>query len=175
MGLMDWLKPLAGVASVLIPGVAPVLAAVNAFLPEGEKLPPEATGRQIMDAYEKMPPEDRVKIEEIAASVTIAQEENFTSRYTTMTKADGQSSRAAIARQMSLTLCGVILLFAYGFLSESLGSDSMTWQVFGLLVGTPASILLAYFGVLRKEHAQRNSIAPKGLLGMVAGALGKFK
>lgn len=177
MGIWDVVKGLGTAAvSVMCPAAIPVIAAVNKFLPKEAQLDVNtATGDQLTSARESLPPEARVEIDRIAAKIEIAKEENFTARYTAAAAADGQSTRPAIARDMSRTLCFVTILFAAGYFTGFIKSDTVTWEVFGILVGTPAAVLLAYFGVLRKEHAQRNGVKEKGLLGMAAGVLGKFK
>lgn len=176
MGIWDVVKTAgAAVLSVACPAAIPLIAVANKFLPDDKQLDANTvTGDQLTAARESLPPDARVEIDRIAASIEIAKEENFTARYVAAAAADGQSTRPKIARDMSYTLCFVTVLFASGYFTGFIKSDTVTWEVFGILVGTPAAVLLAYFGVLRKEHAQRNGFEQKGLLGMAAGVLGKF-
>ena len=74
--------PLAAVASTFIPGGPAVLSAVNAILPNDKKLPETATGQEIVNAVDALPPEQRASLMEkevdlVAGSATDALIERF--------------------------------------------------------------------------------------------------
>ncbi len=173
---------LAAVASALIPGGPVILAAVNAILPDDKKLPETATGNDIADAVNALPPEQRASLMSKEIDLQIAQEEGWTARYKAMTEGDGQSTRPRIALMMAQVTCFVILLFAAAIAVQILteGLDSLAesagaWTVFATLLGIPSGVLAKYFGELRKEQQSRLGSAPGGLLGNLAGILGKVK
>jgi len=172
--------PLASVAASLIPGGPLILGAVNALLPEDKKLPPSATGSQIVDAVESLPPEARASLMEKRIDLQIAQEEGWTDRYKAMTAADKQSTRPKIALMMAQVTCFVILIFTVAISVqifttgiESLASASGAWTVFATLLGIPSAVLAKYFGELRKEHSQRLGVKDQGMNALLKSIIGK--
>lgn len=172
--------PLAMAASNLIPGGPAILAAVNAFLPENEKLPETATGGELAAAVEKLPPEQRASLMEKEIDLKIVQEEGWTERYKAMCSGDGQSTRPAIALMMAKVTCFVIILFTsaisievylHGF--DSLADNAGAWTIFATILGIPSSVLAKYFGELRREQQNRLGAKSSGIMGQILGSFGK--
>ena len=175
------LKPLAGVVATLNPLVGAALGAVNLFLPDGEKLPLDATGQQVSDAANALPPEQKASLMEKRIDLEIAQEEGWTERYTAMVTADGQSTRPKIAWAMAqllvaVTLGFVVLLFyvaATDGIAAALNGD--LWLVFGAITSIPGGLLAKYFGELRKEQANRLEVKPASPLAALGSLFGGGK
>lgn len=168
--IFDAIKPLAGVAATINPVVGAALAAVNAFLPDEDKLPVDATGQQITDKVASLPPDQRAQLMIREVDLQIAQEEGWTERYKAMVQADGQSTRPKIALMMakilSAMLLGFVVLLFYIAATEGMSAimDGSLWTIFAALTATPAGILGKYFGELRKEQGQRLGFQPPGAL-----------
>ena len=169
--------PLASVAASLIPGGPLIIGAVNALLPDDKKLPESATGSQIADAVESLPPDARAGLMEKRIDLQIAREEGWTERYKAMTEADGQSTRPRIALMMAWAVVAVIGLFsaviAYQTAQNGLSglSDAAeAWPLIAALLGIPSGLLGKYFGEIRREQGQR-----LGKTGAIAQLISRMK
>ncbi|WP_444894913.1 hypothetical protein [Microbulbifer sp. SSSA005] len=175
MKLKEIIKAAGGIAlDVFAPGARQV---INAVLPQDKQLPPSATGTDADQCVQALPPEQRASLLERQMDLHIAQEEGWTSRYTAMCQADGQSSRAQIALMMAKVLCFEILAFTlWAFVYPEQMQSPVLWTVFGTLTGVPATLLGKYFGELRREQSKRQEAmgaSPStGLVGGIARALG---
>lgn len=178
MKLRSILRGAASVAGTLNPAVGAAIGLVNQFLPSDKKLPLEATGAEVEDAMvANLTPDQRASLYERNVDLVIAQEEGWTARYEAMCRSDGQSTRAWIAKQMARVLVFEILAFTvWAFWYPDQLANPVLWTVFGTLTGVPGTILLNYFGNLRKEQGQRAS-AVSGIpqIGAVAGLLKSLK
>lgn len=164
MKLKDVLKTVgAGVLSSHPVG-AGIIAAVNLFLPDDEKLPEGSTGAQVKNAVEQLPPEQKASVMEKQIDLAIHEEDGWTERYKAMCSADGQSTRPRIALMMakifSATLLGFMVIIAYAVVNEGFEvlNSPYVWQLFATLTGVPAALLGKYFGELRKEQGNRLAI-----------------
>jgi len=169
--IFQTLKPFAAVAASAIPGGPALVAAANVFLKDEDKLPVTATGSQIEQAINNLPPEQRSSLMEKEIDLQIAQEEGWTDRYKAMCSGDEQSTRPVIAKWMAKVLIFEICSFTlWAFVHPQQMNNPVLWTVFGTLTGVPASILLKYFGELRREQGQRLGLEPKNILGGLFGA-----
>ena len=175
MGFLDVLKTIGSTAvSLFVPGGPAIVAAVNAVLPEDRKLPATATGQDIQNASDSLPPEVQVELGQQDVDLELGLDRGWTERVKAMSKADGQSTRPKIAHEMSQVLAFEICAFTvWCFLYPEQMSNPVLWTVFGVLTGVPAAILNKYFGELRKEAANRiagaNGVSPvAGVLSQVA-------
>ena len=178
--------PLASVAASLIPGGPLILGAVNALLPDGKKLPESATGSQIADAVESLPPEARASLMEKRIDLEIAKvaEPNETVRM--MLESDArnpQSTRPYIAKGSFLVLAAVIIttIALWGF---GVGSGNVElvkavmdgWQFVLAVVGPLVTLLWAYFGVIKTESKNRLAAASgKEISGFVSGIVNAIR
>ena len=178
MGVWDVIKGVGTAAvSIMCPAAIPVIAAVNKFLPEDKQLDVNtATGEQLTAARESLPPEARVEIDRIAASVTIAQEEGWTERYKAQCDADGQSTRPQIAmlmaKMMMVPYIGIGIAMTYAIAAELVELADM-WPTLLAYLSVPMGILNKYFGELRKEQANRLEVKQPGLIESIGSLFGK--
>jgi hypothetical protein len=100
---MKLLKALLPFVSTVLSGtpVGRLLAGVNAVLPNENKLPADATGQQVIDAYTTVPPELQNRMD--AATREVEMEKQHREQWKAMNEADasGNSTRPTIALQMS--------------------------------------------------------------------------
>lgn len=166
------------VAGTVNPAVGAAIGLVNQFLPADKQLPESATGSDVEDAMvANLTPEQRGSLYERQIDLSIAQEEGWTARYQAMCRSDGQETRAWIARQMARVLVFEILAFTlWAFFYPEQLTNPVLWTVFGTLTGVPGTILLNYFGNLRKEQGHR-AAAISGVqpAGMLAGVIDSIK
>ncbi len=159
----DKIKPFAGMASALIPGGPAVLAAVNQFLPEDEKLPETATGAQIGSAIERLPPESQVQLMSKQIDVEIKELDAQSANYMAMVQADSHSTRPKIALMMAWTMvlliAGSLGIIGMGVYNDGLKGVDLALVAIGgaftMMSAVPARVLLRYFGELRIEQGQR--------------------
>lgn len=149
---------------------------VNSILPESKKLPPEATGADAEHALQWADPDQRAQLMERRLELQVAQEEGWTARYQAMCQADGQSSRAHIAKLMAWVLAFEILLFtAWAFVYPENMTSPALWTVFATLTGVPAGLLGKYFGELRREQRNRQeAMGAPAAVGVVRGLISRL-
>jgi hypothetical protein len=172
-----------GIISNVVPGGAALMGVVNEFLPDGAKLPINATGEQVQDAISKIPAEDRAAVmdKQFDVELTTIRESHSTLR--TMLESDAanpQSTRPYIAKHafhiIAITSIAIMAAWSYAVYS---GKTDMVEQIQDgaifvvALNGTLATLLLAYFGSIRKEHKQKMDAAggvtqPTGIAGVIS-------
>jgi len=163
--IFDSIKgPLASVAASMIPFGPQILGVVNAMLPDDKKLPETATGSQIADAVESLPPEQRASLMEKRIDLQIAKEEGMTERYKAMAEADGQETRARLVNKAMNALIALTTVFisamAWVYVDRGAAaafSGEMA-AVFGVFSGTFAYVIRSYFGDLRTETKSRHHV-----------------
>ncbi|WKT59120.1 hypothetical protein Q2E61_09285 [Microbulbifer thermotolerans] len=175
MKIKEILKAAGSVAlDVFAPGAR---EAINAVLPDKYKLGASATGADAEHALQWATPEQRASILERNIDLQIAQEEGWTARYQAMCQADGQSSRAFIARLMAWVLALEILAFTvWAFVHSEMMDSPALWSVFGTLTGVPAGLLAKYFGELRREQRNRQeAMGAAPASGLLSRVVQQFK
>lgn len=176
MKFKDIIAGAASIAGTLNPALGAAIKAVNYLLPEDKKLPETATGNDVANAVDALPPEQKASLMESEIDLEKVRLEQQASVYIALSKADNQETRAKIVLENSRVLCFVIVAFAvWLFVNPAIASSGAIWTAFAILTGAPATVLMNYFGNLRKEHAQRQITAgadPKGITGL--GALAKL-
>lgn len=187
MNFMDVVKTVgSGVLSV-IPGGSAVLGVVNAFLPDEDKLPDNATANQVNAAVSNLTPGQRAEIMHKEFEVDITQIKESHSTVRAMLEADAKnphSTRPYIAKH-SFHLIAVIslitaLMWAYGVGAENdmLVKTVMNGWPFVLAIVSPFVVLLkAYFGILKQENKNKldaaQGITPTPIKGF-AGVVNSF-
>jgi len=171
----------------VVPGGGLIIEAVNAFLPDDKKLNSTSTGSDISNAVASLPPEVQAQLLEKKFDVEITQIKESYDTVKTMLESDAknpQSTRPKIAlgsfQLVRMVLLTVVALWAYGVASadkELVKSVMDGWAFIAILIGTPTTVLLAYFGVLKQEHKQRLNAASGnkevGIIGSLAKLLQK--
>jgi hypothetical protein len=171
MKLWDILKTVGtGVITSVTGGAAPlVLGAINAVLPDDAKLPEGATGQQAQDALASIPAEARAKLMDKEFDVQITQIKESNSTVRMMLESDAASphtTRPKIAMQsfqvIAFSIITTTALWAYAVLAgdvEMVTAIMDGWVFIVGVNGTLATLLLAYFGVLKQEHKQKLNAA----------------
>jgi len=183
--LFDAIKgPLLSVASTLIPGGPLILGAVNAMLPDDEKLPESATGTDIRNAVNQLTPEQRGSLMEKQLDVEIAEIKSWEGIQASLSQADaaGSSTRPYIALMMAWIVAIVVSLFTAVWVyaifkdqSDTLKILSDSWPMMLAVIGTPTALLRAYFGMRTKEKTARYSVASGQPAGTIANLIGAFR
>lgn len=177
--------PLLGVASTLIPGGPIILGAINAMLPEDNKLPPTATGADMHQAVNNLSPDAKASLMEKELDVEIAEIEGWVNIQESMSKADiaGNSTRPFIALMMAWALVIELaaIIFVWGMAVWSKDNATLTilsnsWGMLAVLIGIPMELLRYYFGKRTKEKQSRYSaMSGQDVGGGLAGIIKAFK
>lgn len=184
--LFDAIKgPALTAASTLIPGGPAILAAVNAFMPADKKLPPEATGQEIVTAVQNLPPDQQAELMKMELQVEIEEIQSWQKIQESLAQADaaGASTRPKIAMMMAYCVVIVVYLFigAWVWAMFNVDKDALavikdSWPMMVAVIGTPTALLRAYFGMRTKEKQSRYSAASgQDLAGGLAGIIRAFK
>lgn len=185
MKLWDIVREVGGaVVKNVVPGGNILMGVVNELLPEDKKLPVDATGNDIQAAIESLPPSDRARImeKEIDVEITDIRESHSTVRMMLESDAKNpQSTRPYIAKHsfhiIAATSLAIMTAWSYAVYTDqtALIKAIQEGAIFVVaLNGTLATLLLAYFGTLRKEHKQKMDAAggnpqPSGIANFLSG------
>lgn len=157
-----------------------ILATINAVLPTDKQLPENATGDQAMEAIENLPKSERAAIMDKKFDVEIEEIQSWTSIQEAHAAADatGSSTRPAIAMMMAwlvvLSAGAVILALVVAISSGDVGMVKElkdAWPFMLAVMGTPAALLRAYFGMRTDEKKARYNTAAGHPAQGIAGAL----
>lgn len=173
MKLWDIVKTVGGaVVRNAVPGGGMLVDVVNGFLPEDKKLPTGATGTDIANVVDRLPPDARAELlgREFDVDITQIQESNATVR--AMLEADTRNphtTRPYIAKGafhvVAFAVIVAISVWAYGVFTgdKTLVTAVMGgWQFVLAAIGPLVTLLWAYFGVLKQEHKNRLDAAGGG-------------
>jgi hypothetical protein len=177
-----------GIISTMVPGGPLIVAAVNEFLPKDKKLPDSATGQQAMDAIDTLPPEQRAAVMNKKYDVDITQIKESHDTVRAMLTANATSThttRPYIAKQsfhvIAFSVITTTAMWAYAVLTKN--TEMVTaimngWPFVVGVNGTLATLLLAYFGILKTEQKNKldasNGVAqPTGLAGLLTTLIRK--
>tara|TARA_R110002020_G_scaffold475890_1_gene713773 strand:+ start:36560 stop:37126 length:567 start_codon:yes stop_codon:yes gene_type:complete len=186
MKLWDIIKNLGSAAiQTALPGTGTLIVeGVNAFLGDADKLPLSATGDEISEAINKLPPEQQAEVLTKEYDVKIEQIKQSHKSLQTMLEADAknkQSTRPKIAYQAWQVIGFVTLLFSFGwFYSVVTGDADMlkvikdSYMFVGFLLAPLILWVNAYFGVLRDEAKDRLNSAQGHKVDPVTGLIGKL-
>lgn len=167
MNIQNILKAAGATAlSVAFPAAAPaVLAMVNTFLSEEDKLPETATGAEVESKLGKLPPDlqQTIYLKEIELDKVIVEEKYSTLR--TMLEHDSRSqhtTRPKIAYQSFQVIGASILMVAASTCVQIVQGEVNPLDAGTLILALTAPlaiILRAYFGILRDERASLHTVA----------------
>ena len=169
---MNWLtaiKKVGGaVLSTVIPGSAGIIKLVNDFLPVGRRLGEDATGHQVEEAIEALPPEHKAALLSKQLDVEITEIKEHTAVVQTLAEVDkaGASTRPRIAIIMAYVVAGTIGIFVLVWAIAILGNKAETlkqlaaaWPMMLSILTPPVALLRGYFGMRTKEKQSRYSTA----------------
>lgn len=167
--LFDAIKgPALTMASTLIPGGPAILAAVNAFMPDDKKLPPAATGQEIVSAVQGLPPDQQAELMKMELQVEMQEIQSWEKIQASLAQADaaGASTRPKIAMMMAYCVVIVVYIFIGAWTWAMFNVDKTalevikdSWPMMVAVIGTPTALLRAYFGMRTKEKQSRYSAA----------------
>ena len=184
MNLKKILGGAATAASLLAPQLMPVIGIVNTFLPESKKLPMNASGRDVMAAYDGLPPAARGQID-ARAQVELASIAADVSQLEAMVSVEDANSntRPHIAYMMAVTvmLAVIVMMTLWARAvwvgnTEALAQLAGSWELMLAILATPSMLLRAYFGMRTREKQSRYAAAlgqdvQTGLVGTIGKLL----
>ena len=169
MDLGKILKKVGGqVFKTVVPGGGLILEVINAAFPKDKGLLATATGHQIEEAINTLPPEQQAQLLARKFDVEIKEIEEWTNVVKALAEADstGGSTRPFIAKIMAyLIVFEIVLLFVPMFRAiwkgdfETIKAIGAAWPYIAFAIGVPAEVVRYYFGKRTKEKQSRYSTA----------------
>lgn len=154
-----------GIFESVVPNGGLILDGLNAVLPDDYKFRKGATGKDVLQAIERMPPELRQQIELKKIDLEIEKVKSAGDALQTMLVQDAltpQSTRPKIAwwSFVTVSLISVIFVLIYGYAVLSREPEMVTavndgWVMIVAIVAPFVVWLNAYFGVLKQEQANK--------------------
>jgi hypothetical protein len=180
MKIKNILDTAATIAGIAFPPVGLAIKAVNAFLPDEDKLPETATGAEVKSKLENLPPEIQAQINAKYVELEIVESNNDASKFIAAMKADetGNTTRPQIADRMAWVITfasmGTVSAVFIALLKDDatlLGSLNDSWQLILAAISTPTAVVLHYFGKRTEDKKSRyaitagyNPVQPAGIL-----------
>ncbi len=176
------------VISNVVPGGSAIIDVVNDFLPNNQKLSGGATGDEVSNVIESLPPEDRILLATKEFEVDLEKIKQSHDTLRVMLDADARSThttRPFIAKWSFITVAIVsimiTLIWGYGVISGKTGVISAVtngWPFITAINLPLVTLLYAYFGVLKTEHKTRmdamgGNSKPSGILSSIISAIKK--
>lgn len=169
MKLLDILgKVGSSVVKAVVPGGGLIIDIVNELLPDDKKLPNDATGQDVTSAVGSLPPEQQAQLLDREFDVTIKEHDTLQ----VMLKSDADNphtTRPKIALYSFWLVAGISQAIAMGWLYAVINDKADMvekivngWPFVAAIVGPFVTMLLGYFGILRKEHATKYNAAIGG-------------
>lgn len=166
MKLWDVIKTVgSGVVREAVPGGGLLIDAVNAWLPDDKKLPSSATGDDIENAVNSLPPEQRAVVLEREFDADIERIKQSHGSVQAMLAADSEmehTTRPYIAKHAFHVVAFAVVItvsaWAYGVVIKDVDIvDAIMegWPFMLSVIGPFVVLLQAYFGVLRDESKSR--------------------
>jgi hypothetical protein len=180
---IPFLKTGLSVAAPFIPGGGAIVAAINAFLPDSDKLADAATGGEILAKYQGLSSDQRLQLESKQIDFEIAESNNWAKNVKSLADADasGSSTRPQIAMLMAyIVVFSVVALIVAIFWaavtkdSVMINSLSASWELILVALGTPSALLRAYFAMRTKEKQTRYAAAANQPIADVVGGITKL-
>ncbi|WP_017445815.1 hypothetical protein [Gayadomonas joobiniege] len=177
MKIFDVIADVGSAALSSHPLGALVMTAINAFLPDGDKLQLSDSGDIAVSKIDRLDLQAQIELSKLDLERT--KEQADADKYKAMCSADAQETRAKIVNKAMNALIGLSIVFVlsvayvYGTSGADLAFSFEMATVFITVSGTFAYVVRAYFGDLRNEtqsrHASINGLkAPsKGLAGII--------
>ncbi len=161
-----------GLIRELVPGGGLLIEAVNEILPDGQKLPTNATGDMLENAAKGLPPEQQAELMLKQFDVQINETTQANETVRTMLASEAispQSTRPRIAYGCfwvaALSTNIIVCAWAYAVLTgDQLMIQAVTngWPFVASITAPFVTLLWAYFGILKQE--QKNKLdAANGL------------
>lgn len=166
MKLWDVIKTVgANTVRQAVPGGGLLIDAVNEWLPDGRKLPSDATGRDVEAMIDKLPADQRAELleKEFDVDVERIQQSNETLRAMLVSDSEMKhTTRPYIAKHafhvVAFSVVVTVSAWAYGVVIKDIDIvDAIMdgWPFMLSVIGPFVVLLQAYFGVLRDESKNR--------------------
>lgn len=187
MNIKKILETTAMVAGTLNPALGAVIGIVNGFLPDDKRLPASATGIDVNTQLLSLPEGVREDIlsKEIDLEMKAIDSWTEIQKAHAQSDATGSSTRPGIAMMMAwavvLTVVPLSWCMCWAVVdgnSDVIKSIAENYLLVLALIGTPTSLLAAYFGMRTKEKKARYSAAagqPVNPIGLLTQFLNKGK
>jgi len=163
MNLKALLSGALNVAATMHPAVGIGAQLVNAFLPAREQLSEQATGQEVLSAYDSLSPNSQALVDQRAA-VELANIQASTDKLNAMVSAEKATgnTRPFIAQMMAwaVFLAVIFMMLMWGKAvwakdAESLKQLADSWPLMLAILATPTALLRAYFGLRTQEKKAR--------------------
>jgi len=191
MNLGDILKTAgSAIVKTLVPGGGFIIDLVNNVLPADKKLPVDATGEQITQAIQTLPPDKQAELMSKELDVEIAEINSWTQIQGSLAEADkvGASTRPKISLMMAEIVGFVVIAFSSMWIVAIFRNQvdmvqrlSNAWPLMLTVIATPTALLRAYFGMRTKEKENRYAAAigqevqPMGIVGNLVKMIARPK
>lgn len=168
-----------------VPGGAAMLGVVNAFLPDDNKLPKNATGADVDKAVSCLTAEQKAELLSKQYDVKLAEIKQGNETLRAMFVAPGHKTRAKIALMVAYLLTLIGAAFAACYMYAAFTHDAIliielnnAGVAIGTLTAPLVMVLSRYFGVLAKEssdaqNASNNFQNTSGLASLISTLKGK--
>jgi hypothetical protein len=158
-----------GIFKNAVPGGKAILATVNEFLPSDKKLSDQSTGHDIADHLDHIPEVQRAELLARQFDVKIEQVKQEAETIRAMLAADASSThttRPYIAKH-SFHLIAIVSLIVIGMWAYAVGTGNAVlvksvmdgWRLVAAVILPFVLLLYAYFGILKKEHDAKLTVA----------------
>ena len=178
-----FLAGLMGVVATANPLVGGALSLVNGFLPDDKKLPAEATGEDVQNAYNGLPADAQAKVDQ-RAEIELASINASVDKLDAMVSVESKSGNTrphiavVMAWVVALAVVGLLFIIGVGVWNkdaDTLEKVTTAWPLFLAILGTPTALLRAYFGLRTKEKKARYAAATgqpiSGMIGSLANLI----
>lgn len=177
-----------GVVKQVFPAAGAVIDVVNEFLDDGDQLPDDATGEQLREKIDKLPPSQKAEVLNKELDVQIEEIRSWTDIQQFLNQADasGASTRPKIALIMAwivaFAIVAIALPFGWAVLenhNEAVKEIKDAWPFITALLGIPSMVLRSYFGLRTKEKKARYNLAQgepadQGIAGFLGRTIGRL-
>jgi len=181
MKLLDILGKVGGaVVKTMVPGGGLIVDVVNEFLPDGKKLPADATGSDMQAAVDSLPPDQRARLLGREFDVQIEQHHSLQA----MLNAEQNSTHTTRPRialgafhLVAFVSIVAISLWAYAVAvkdDELVAAVTDGWPFVAAVVGPFVTLLWAYFGVLKQEQRNRLNAANGSTSGAMSSIISQI-
>lgn len=174
---MSWkkaLRALGTIAGTVNPVVGTAIAAVNAFLPENHKLPPEATGDQVISRYDTLGPSEKAHVDK-RLDHELGMEKERTSQLQAAWEHDssGASTRPYIAKQSFHVVAALTFIYVG---TAAINQQVLSWEQMAVILSPYVAWAGHYMGLRAKEKIARyNTATGNPALGAIASIVSSFK
>lgn len=179
MKLLDILGKVGGaVVKTMVPGGGLIVDVVNEFLPEDKKLPAEATGTDIANVVDQLPPDKRAEL--LGREFDVQIEQHHTLQAMLQAEQSSQHTtrpRIALGAFHLVAFVSIVAISLWAYAIGAGDEEMVTavtdgWPFVAAVVGPFVTLLWAYFGVLKQEQKNRldaagNRSASSGFSGLI--------